>query len=78
MMHIPALTPACWTDGPATPRTAWAHDRGRGCGNAADPAEWERNLHHTPGCAGCSRARHALAVSAGVAAEMPIKKGEAP
>jgi hypothetical protein len=61
-MHIPTSSPACFTEGPATPRVSWAYDQARGCGNAADPDAWKANLHHTPGCDGCSRAEHALAV----------------
>lgn len=76
-MHIPDLRPYCYTDGPATPRAAWAFDQGRGCGNAGEPDFWERNLQHTPGCAGCSRARHALDIGSGVVDPLPaIKSGQ--
>lgn len=78
-MHVPTLTPACHTTGPATPRAAWSHDQGRGCGNAADPETWARSVAITPGCRGCSRARHALMVSAGTMAPLPtVKTGAAP
>lgn len=60
MMHIYRDRPACYTTGEPTPRAAWSHDQGRGCGNAADPDVWRRNMITTPGCDGCSRAEYAL------------------
>jgi hypothetical protein len=73
-MHLPTGKPACWTNGPVTPRAAWAHDHGMSCGNAADPATWAVNLHHTPGCDGCARARRALQIAAGMVVPVPSIK----
>ncbi len=79
MMHVPAFRPACFTTGPATPRTPWAHDQGRGCGNATTPEDYTRLLRDTPGCDGCARAWHALDIHAGTAQALPaIRTGAAP
>lgn len=72
-MHTPTATPACYLPAgqPVPARAPWSYDQGRGCGNALEPESWAVALRHTPTCAGCARAAHALAVRAKLIQALP-------
>ena len=64
-MNVHRDRPACHTTAPPTPLAPNFHDQGMSCAQGLSAALWVWARRLTPGCAGCSRLRRALDVSAG-------------